>query len=453
MSKIRVAIAGTVGKSVSFDPSAGARAEAAVAALAAQISAGIGGTIYHRNLRELQVGDDHPQYAGWQFPETIVGQWNFQTIPQIQGATLAEYIQDVVGADFFDFLQDTSSVVWTYLETANELEANVPPEFVQDTVADFVQDTGSVAWTYGETAGTLEADVVFANPSGLIGMSAVNGTAATPLRSDGRHAIDPAIAPTWTSEHRFSGTLTGGSFTDLSGISLSKSGGSDPIVWFRRDGSATDEKNWAMIVNAAKFDFRMYDDAGGNAKDLFSFTRSGNAVATVQFGNASDNPLALFLGSGSVRLAVDNKELQIGAGQDLRLYHDGSDSWVQTDTGELRLSLAGAQSFRLTAGAFAFRSTTARGSGNCYASLFDPTGEKGYFGYGAATDDFYVANSLNGDLKLLTNAVEVGRFDTNATAGNTRFMVYDVDNATLERVSVGAADSGGVGFKVLRIPN
>lgn len=43
--------------------------------------------------------------------------------------------------------------------------------------------------------------------------------------------------------------------------------------------------------------------------------------------------------------------------------------------------------------------------------------------------------------------------DADATAGNTRFLIYDVDNATLERVSVGAADSGGAGFKVLRIPN
>ena len=43
--------------------------------------------------------------------------------------------------------------------------------------------------------------------------------------------------------------------------------------------------------------------------------------------------------------------------------------------------------------------------------------------------------------------------DDDATAGNTRLLVYDVDNATVERVSVGAADSGGTGYKVLRIPN
>ena len=45
------------------------------------------------------------------------------------------------------------------------------------------------------------------------------------------------------------------------------------------------------------------------------------------------------------------------------------------------------------------------------------------------------------------------RVDVDTTAGNTRLLVWDVDNNTLERVSVGAADSGGVGYKVLRIPN
>lgn len=45
------------------------------------------------------------------------------------------------------------------------------------------------------------------------------------------------------------------------------------------------------------------------------------------------------------------------------------------------------------------------------------------------------------------------QLDDDATAGNTRLLLYDVDNGTLERVSVGVADSGGAGYKVLRIPN
>lgn len=47
----------------------------------------------------------------------------------------------------------------------------------------------------------------------------------------------------------------------------------------------------------------------------------------------------------------------------------------------------------------------------------------------------------------------VATIDTSTTAGDTRFMIYDVDNATLERVTVGIADSGGAGFKLLKIPN
>lgn len=44
----------------------------------------------------------------------------------------------------------------------------------------------------------------FANPSGLIGMTAANGVATTAGRSDATHAIDAALAPTWTGVHTFS---------------------------------------------------------------------------------------------------------------------------------------------------------------------------------------------------------------------------------------------------------
>lgn len=47
----------------------------------------------------------------------------------------------------------------------------------------------------------------------------------------------------------------------------------------------------------------------------------------------------------------------------------------------------------------------------------------------------------------------MAEFDFPTTAGDTCLAIYDVDNATVERVTVGAADSGGTGFKVLRIPN
>lgn len=55
------------------------------------------------------------------------------------------------------------------------------------------------------------------------------------------------------------------------------------------------------------------------------------------------------------------------------------------------------------------------------------------------------------------NALQTARtgvgVSASTTARDTDLLVYDVDNATLERVTVGVADSGGVGFKLLRIPN
>lgn len=52
-----------------------------------------------------------------------------------------------------------------------------------------------------------------------------------------------------------------------------------------------------------------------------------------------------------------------------------------------------------------------------------------------------------------TNAVEVMRWDASVTASHVRLLVYDVNTSTLSRVTVGANDSGGAGFKYLRIPN
>jgi hypothetical protein len=49
--------------------------------------------------------------------------------------------------------------------------------------------------------------------------------------------------------------------------------------------------------------------------------------------------------------------------------------------------------------------------------------------------------------------VDAAQFDNDVGAGNTRFLLYDVTAGTLKRVTVGAADSGGSGFKVLRVVN
>lgn len=66
------------------------------------------------------------------------------------------------------------------------------------------------------------------------------------------------------------------------------------------------------------------------------------------------------------------------------------------------------------------------------------------------------AEGLDGnpaEINIVSGSDTVGKFDANATVGNTRFLLWDVDSGTLKRVSVGDPDSGGDGYKVLRIPN
>lgn len=66
-----------------------------------------------------------------------------------------------------------------------------------------------------------------------------------------------------------------------------------------------------------------------------------------------------------------------------------------------------------------------------------------------------IGPSAGGALNVLNGigGTTLARIDSQIAAGQTSLWLYDADNATLERVTVGAADSGGAGFKVLRIPN
>lgn len=93
-------------------------------------------------------------------------------------------------------------------------------------------------------------------------------------------------------------------------------------------------------------------------------------------------------------------------------------------------------------------------NGNNYGAIYNGAvvvGDQSYAFAAAATETR--VNAPSGTVGLFIGNSEYFRIDANATAGNTRMLVYDVDNGTLERVSVGAADSGGTGFKLLRIPN
>lgn len=285
-----------------------------------------------------------------------------------------EAAQDAVGT----ILTDSTSIDFTYNDGANTITATIIDEYVQDLIGAFLVDSSSIDFNYSDVGNTLTATTINANPSGLIGMAAVNGTAPTPLRSDGRHAIDPAIAPEWTGTH-----------------------------------------GWA-----------------------------------------------------------DNAEIQLGAGNDLRMYHDGTNSWVRNDTGILKLSAGTTVGLEIAAsGALSSAQAAAWGGQHRYTKNFTTNGlgadsaivmEAAQVGWAfivtgspangkvwtrsyGATDQFdYVSSDDGNTLGIYMQVTRSGAAATNIAFGNT------TDNTACQFQGTGRVTFGGVarlkGYTVATLP-
>lgn len=85
------------------------------------------------------------------------------------------------------------------------------------TSSQFIKGDGSLDSSVYITSASLPTG---ANPSASVGLTAVNGSASTFMRSDGAPALDQAIAPTWTSQHIFNGNSLGTTPSTTKGIVL-----------------------------------------------------------------------------------------------------------------------------------------------------------------------------------------------------------------------------------------
>lgn len=89
--------------------------------------------------------------------------------------------------------------------------ATVYPTWVTANTGNLPQKVSSTKLSFNPSTGVLTAtsfvgaltSTNFANPSASAGLSAVNGSAVTAMRSDGAPAISQSIVPTWTGKHTF----------------------------------------------------------------------------------------------------------------------------------------------------------------------------------------------------------------------------------------------------------
>ncbi|MGH7075945.1 MAG: hypothetical protein ACREFD_17345, partial [Stellaceae bacterium] len=135
-----------------------------------------------------------------------------------------------------------------------------------------------------------------ANPTASAGLSAVDGSATTFMRSDGAPAIDQSISPTWTGRHSFTGV------TDLPSIILdSPSGEHYSGIELQGDagtyeGDLASDASYVYLNSAGGIEFRVTSDAYVHGTAALSISSAGN----IAVGNQTPSSDAVFTFGGVV---------------------------------------------------------------------------------------------------------------------------------------------------------
>lgn len=129
-----------------------------------------------------------------------------------------------------------------------------------------------------------------ANPTALVGLTAVNGVATTYTRSDGSPALDQSIAPTWTGIHTFDAAYT--NFTQ------------DAID---HTGAAG---NWRFHQDASNWYIQQCDTLNTDCLDKLTFSATGNETIIGSSGHTLINS-----GSGQIDFDASNIDLTTPSGE------------------------------------------------------------------------------------------------------------------------------------------
>jgi len=195
---------------------------------------------------------------------------------------------------------------------------------------------------------------------------------------------------------------------------------------------------------ASSFDTTFQTSGVTDHEDLSSI--GTNTHAQIDSHIASHNHSAL---TGDVVFDQNNDAvtptIAFGDG-DTGFYEESDDILVLATGGAKRVEFGAGAGFWAAKGAFSTSWGLYHGVASATAPSLIPTASDPNTGIGRVSAD---------NLSLIAGGLEGVRVEDPAdlVAGETSLWVYDDDNNAIEQVTVGAANSGGSGFKVLRIPN
>jgi hypothetical protein len=215
-------------------------------------------------------------------------------------------------------------------------------------------------------------------------------------------------------------TMAGGNFATVIGRTAAKSGANGDYAVALGFNAIVNNIDFGIAIGAAS---RAQGSSGNIAIGRAAVVAHADA-AVIGPGSTSERTNCFLIGSdntgGDYRTYIfGNRGDTVGSGIQNVL-------WRPTDADGVTSDLVGS-SLTIRAGL---------GSGNGVVSSID------------------LSVPLIGASGATVQTARVGaRVQESVTARDTYLFVWDVDNGVLERVSVGIADSGGVGFKLLRIAN
>lgn len=224
--------------------------------------------------------------------------------------------------------------------------------------ADFVNQGTTTTVLHGNAAGNpsfgsvTSSDLaagVFANPSGLIGLTAVNGVATTADRSDATHAIDQSIIPTWTGIHTFSNNVTftgNGAAPAATTTQVSIRGGSQADVAFINSAAAANNRIWDINVDpTGNLALRAVSDSFAAAALWGTINRTATAITGVTLGNTTDKPAITLNGPVTIPVPASGTALAVnGASASSVLDLNFTNTAQGTSTMRLQNTSATAQS-------------------------------------------------------------------------------------------------------------
>lgn len=155
--------------------------------------------------------------------------------------------------------------------------------------------SSSTFWRGDATWAAVAGGVTgLANPTASLGLTAINGSATTAMRSDGAPALDVTIAPSWSGVHSF----TSGSSPGTPSIRLNSA---RPVTTWNETDAAADGGVWFMDVQGGILSLKSVNDSLSTSRTILAITRTAgsSAITDVTFGNTTNNPTYSFTGTGA----------------------------------------------------------------------------------------------------------------------------------------------------------